>query len=171
MMLGKPEDERRKAEETFKDISMARNLLRDEVTRAVISGILDDRRRAANRAGQGQAPAKAKGPTSAPRSTWTAWDEASDEEPDSPPWNSRTWGTSSSRFPTWASSSSSGPKPSSSPAFPTGFPSGTPPSRPPSRPAPPPPKAKAAWGPFPRPQGPPFWGYRYCNTCRFITYI
>ena len=38
-MLGKPD-------------SMARDLLRDEVTRAVISGILDDRRRAANRAGQ-----------------------------------------------------------------------------------------------------------------------
>ena len=60
-MLGQPEDARQRAEEAFKDLSMA---LRDKVTRAraVINGILADRKRAATRAGQGQAPAKARGP-------------------------------------------------------------------------------------------------------------
>ena len=87
-MLGQPEDARLRAEEAFKD--------RRSSTASSQTGV--DR---------GQAPAKAKGPTSAPRPTWNAWDEDSGEEPGSPPWNSRTWGTSSSRFPTWASSSSS----------------------------------------------------------------
>ena len=101
----KPEEERQEAEETFKEISMARDLLGDEVTRGLIDAILLDRRRAA-------APQR----TTAARPSTSAWDdEESEDEPDSPPWNSRTYGTSSARFPTWASSSSSGTRPSSFP--------------------------------------------------------
>ena len=48
------------------------------------------------------------------RPSHSAWDEdEQDDEPDSQTWKGRTYGTSSTRFPTWASSSSSGTRPSS----------------------------------------------------------